>query len=242
MNNSENLKKGSTGKIPVDPSFPILKEGCPFILIPLAAGLILLFAPCVSILNVLPVFILIMRIVGALMIVFALFCIFFFRNPKVRITQGEGIILSPCNGTVLEIEEKEDEKIIRAFLSVLNVHLQRSPIAGTVKSVEHKAGKFLAAWNPEAHILNEQNIITVESAAGVVVVRQIAGFLARRCVSAVKAGDELKAGVMIGLIKFSSQVDLHLPPDVIITVKPGDKIRAGINVVGEIKNERQAKN
>jgi phosphatidylserine decarboxylase len=232
MKSQSGSQNVGSGKIPVDPSFPILKEGCPFILAPLTAGVVLLVIRVFSINSLM---VILLSILGVLMIVFAFFCLFFFRNPRISITRGEGLILSPCNGTVLEIEENENEKIIRTFLSIFSVHLQRSPIAGTVKSVEHKDGKFLAAWNPEAHILNEQNIITIESEMRIFVVRQIAGFLARRCVSRVKAGDELGAGTMIGLIKFSSQVDLHLPPEAMITVKPGDKIRAGINIVGELK-------
>jgi phosphatidylserine decarboxylase len=135
----------------------------------------------------------------------------------------------------MEVTEEGGEKIIRAFLSVLNVHLQRSPVSGTVTDVTHKDGKFFAAWNPRAHIENEQNIITIQSndekLPGVYVVRQIAGFLARRCVSWVKSGDVLKAGDKIGMIKFSSQVDLHLPMTVSISVKSGDKLRAGITVM-----------
>ena len=229
---------GDSRKIPADPSFPILKESIPFIIIPLLIGLALFFLPCVLLANAVYIGIAvvwILRVVGTALIVFAFFCMFFFRNPKIKITQGDGLILSPCNGTVLEIENGDGEIIIRTFLSVLSVHLQRSPVAGTVKNVEYKKGKFLAAWNPDAHKLNEQNIITIETENGIYVVRQVAGFLARRCVSRVKAGDELNAGTMIGLIKFSSQVDLHVPVNTVVKVKPGDKIRAGIDVVGEIK-------
>jgi phosphatidylserine decarboxylase len=131
----------------------------------------------------------------------------------------------------MEISEEADENVIRVFLSVFSVHLQRSPISGTVKDIIHKDGKFLAAWKPEAHIENEQNIITIQGEDGMYTVRQIAGFLARRCVSWVKAGDTLNAGDKIGMIKFSSQVDLHLPKSAKINVKPGDKTQAGITVM-----------
>jgi phosphatidylserine decarboxylase len=132
----------------------------------------------------------------------------------------------------MELDEGEDGKIIRVFLSIFSVHLQRAPTAGTVISVTHQDGKFLMAWDPRAQSLNEQNIITIQGEDGVYTVRQIAGFLARRCVSWVKSGDILKAGDKIGMIKFSSQVDLHLPVRAAINVKPGDKVRAGITVVG----------
>ena len=207
----------------------ILKEGYPFIFPSFAAGLILVI---VSIFITLPFAAIACIVPGFVLIVFALFCVFFFRDPKIVITQGEGIILSPCNGTVMEVTEEGDEKILRVFLSVFSVHLQRSPVNGTVTDVTHKDGKFYAAWNPRAHIENEQNIIAIKGEDGIYLVRQIAGLLARRCVSWVKAGDVLKAGDKIGMIKFSSQVDLHLPKAAEIKVKPGDKTRAGITVIG----------
>ncbi|MDR0718288.1 MAG: phosphatidylserine decarboxylase [Treponema sp.] len=218
----------------------IIKEGFPFIIVPLLAGLGFIVIPCALGLGI-PALFYVCLAAGIILIIFALFCAFFFRDPKIIVnggadtgTAGAGLILSPCNGTVLEIEETETEKILRVFLSIFNVHLQRSPVAGTVRDVAHKDGKFYAAWNPLAQSENEQNIITIEGNAGVFVVRQIAGFLARRCVSWVKAGDELRAGDKIGLIKFSSQVDLHMPKGAEITVKAGDKVRAGVTPVGTI--------
>jgi phosphatidylserine decarboxylase len=131
----------------------------------------------------------------------------------------------------MEVTEEGGERIIRVFLSIFSVHLQRSPVAGTVVDVIHHNGKFLAAWDPKAHVENEQNIFTIQSDDGVYVVRQIAGLVARRCVTWVKKGDVLKVGDKIGMIKFSSQVDLHLPKRAVITVKAGEKVRAGITVV-----------
>jgi phosphatidylserine decarboxylase len=212
----------------------ILKEGFPFIFIPLMLALALIIIPAVTFSGAAVSAVPACVFLGAAALLFACFCAFFFRDPKVTIKGAGGSILSPCNGTVLEIAETENEKILRVFLSIFDVHLQRSPVDGTVKSVEHKDGLFLAAWDPKAHSQNEQNIITIETGRGVFVVRQIAGFLARRCVSWVKAGDVLRAGDRIGLIKFSSQVDLHLPKTAEIAVKPEDKVRAGITVVGVI--------
>ncbi|MCL2065907.1 MAG: phosphatidylserine decarboxylase [Treponema sp.] len=209
---------------------PVLKEGYPFIIPPLFAGLAMIVFFRIKGMGTSPAGIT-FTCIGIILVVFALFCMFFFRDPKIEITQGDNIILSPCNGTVMELEEG-DEKIIRVFLSVFNVHLQRSPIEGTVTSVKHQDGKFLMAWDPRAHSLNEQNIITIQGADGIYTVRQIAGFLARRCVSWVKAGDTLNAGDKIGMIKFSSQVNLYMPSGVEIKVKPGDKVRAGITVMG----------
>jgi phosphatidylserine decarboxylase len=210
----------------------ILKEGYPFILPSFAAGLVLII---ISVFTVSPYAVVACTATGSLLVIFALFCIFFFRDPKITITQGEGIIISPCNGTVMEITEEGGETVIRVFLSVFSVHLQRSPVSGTVAEVVHKDGKFLAAWNPRAHFENEQNIITIKNEAGIFTVRQIAGFLARRCVSWVKSGASLKAGDKIGMIKFSSQVDLHLPKTASVNVKKGDKTKAGITIMAHLK-------
>ena len=198
----------------------IVREGYPFILVPLILGLVLIFAGWGRI----------SFIIGILCILISLFCIYFFRDPSIEITKGEGLILSPCNGTVLEVSENETEKVIRVFLSVLDVHLQRSPIDGKVTKVEYKPGKFLKAMEPEAHIVNEQNLITIENENGTYLVKQVAGILARRCVAWVKPGDVLKTGDKIGVIKFSSQVDLHMPKNAEIKVKKDDKVVSGVTI------------
>ena len=203
----------------------IVKEGIPFIAVPLILGLVLVFAGIGKVFFV----------IGIICILAALFCVYFFRDPAISITQGEGIILSPCNGTVLEVGENDKEKFIRVFLSVLDVHLQRSPVAGKVINVEYKPGKFLKAMEPEAHIVNEQNHITIENETGTYLVKQVAGILARRCVAWVKPGDVLKTGDKIGVIKFSSQVDLHMPKNVEIKVKKDDKVISGVTVFAVLK-------
>jgi phosphatidylserine decarboxylase len=198
----------------------IVKEGYVFIISPFVVSLILFFSNIGMIAD----------IIGFLFILVSLFCLYFFRDPDVKITEGDNLILSPCDGTVLEVSENETEKVVKVFLSVLDVHLQRSPIAGKVISVEHKPGKFLKAMEPEAHIVNEQNIITIENENGKYLVKQIAGILARRCVAWVKTGDILKAGDKIGVIKFSSQVDIHMPKGVDVKVKFGDKVVSGVTI------------
>ncbi|MDR1862506.1 MAG: phosphatidylserine decarboxylase [Treponema sp.] len=213
----------------------IVKEGRPFILPPLALGsLFIAVSAVIGPASAYPLGFGILLGLGILLLVFALFCLFFFRDPAITVAGDENHVLSPCNGTVLQTEEDENEKVVRVFLSIFNVHLQRSPVRGRVKSLEHRDGKFLMAWDPLAHSLNEQNIFTIENERGLFTVRQIAGFLARRCVSWVKTGDELTQGEKIGCIKFSSQVDLHLPKSVEIKVQPGDPVRAGITIVGEM--------
>jgi len=208
----------------------VLKEGYPFIFSSFAAGAALIIVSVFTQLR--PVSVSCIAL-ASLLIVFSLFCAFFFRDPKITITKEDGIILSPCNGTVMEVTEEGDEKIIRVFLSIFSVHLQRSPVSGTVVDVKHKKGKFLPAWDSNAHIENEQNVFTIQGEDGVYTVRQIAGLVARRCVSWVKQGDVLKAGDKIGMIKFSSQVDLHVPQKSQIAVKQGDKTKAGITVIAK---------
>ena len=199
----------------------IVREGYPFILGLFMVGVLfnIFFAPLAIICYLL-----------------AIFCIFFFRDPDLTINEDENFILSPCNGTVMNVTETErGDTEVRVFMSVANVHLQRSPISGTVRSVVHKPGKFLKAHLPEAYIENEQNIITIENENGIYVVKQIAGILARRCVAWVNPGDVIKQGDKIGVIKFSSQVDLIMPAGYDVRVKVGDKVTSGLSIFAIIK-------
>jgi phosphatidylserine decarboxylase len=205
----------------------IAKEGFPFVLVPFALGAALVVLQSRLSLSLAFAF------AGIFLLIIALFCLFFFRDPDVIIPAGENLVLSPCNGTVIEVDESGAQtNVIRVFLSIFNVHLQRTPVPGTVRKVEHRDGKFLMAMNPQAHLVNEQNIITIESVHGTFIVKQIAGFLARRCVCWVAPGDVLAAGEKIGLIKFSSQVDIFLPKNIEISVQKGDKIISGLSILG----------
>jgi phosphatidylserine decarboxylase len=172
---------------------------------------------------------------GVVCLAGALFCAYFFRDPARQVPQGDHLVLSPCDGTVMQVTEENGMKVVRMFLSVMNVHLQRAPLAGVVKSVEYRPGKCVPAMRPDAHIVNEQNVITIETDGGNYIVKQIAGILARRVVSWVKAGDRIDKGQKIGIIKFGSQVDLHLPSHARITVRPGDTVVAGETTLGEIQ-------
>ena len=199
----------------------IVKEGYPFILGCFILGLVfnLFFAPLAIVFYLL-----------------SICCLLFFRDPDLTINADEKFILSPCNGTVMNVIENENGQTeVRVFMSVANVHLQRSPISGTVKSVEHKPGKFLKAHLPEAYVENEQNVITIENENGTYIVKQIAGILARRCVAWVNPGDVIKQGDKIGVIKFSSQVDLIMPAGYDVRVKVGDKVTSGLSIFAIIK-------
>jgi phosphatidylserine decarboxylase len=197
----------------------IAKEGLPFIVIPAILGVALVL---LGRFWVVP---------GYVLIIAALFCCYFFRDPSRTIPKEENLVLSPADGTIMEVGKDGDKKLIRIFLSVFNVHLQRAPVAGTVVSVEYKPGKFLPAMDKEAHIQNEQIVTTIKNKSGEYVVKQIAGILARRCVSWLKQNDEIKSGQKIGLIKFSSQVDISMPQSVEIKVKVGDVLVGGETII-----------
>jgi len=201
----------------------IAKEGFPFIVIPVVIGILFLVLSRNAYIGS----------CGWLFVLIGLFCAYFFRDPARIMPAGDNLIVSACDGVVMEAGEVSGEQVIRVFLSVFNVHIQRSPVAGTVESVEYRQGKFLPAMKPEAHIVNEQNVFTIQTPKGKIIVKQIAGILARRVVAWSKPGDTLEAGGKIGLIKFGSQVDIHMPITAKIKVKPGDKVTAGETVVGE---------
>jgi phosphatidylserine decarboxylase len=165
----------------------------------------------------------------------------FFRSPIRKVSPSERLILCPADGKVVVIEETEETEYfkdkrlqISIFMSPINVHSNRSPIAGVVKFFKYHPGKYLMAWNPKSSTLNERTTIVVQSSFGVeVLFRQIAGALARRIVWYVNEGKEVKQGDEFGFIKFGSRVDVFLPIGTKIKVKLGDKVKGGITVMGE---------
>ncbi len=199
----------------------IVKEGIPFIVVPCCMGVFV-----VSLLSG-PLAV----AAGITLICIGVFCAFFFRDPRRAVVVNDAELLAPADGTVMEISEEGGTKTVRIFLSVFNVHLQRSPCAGTVKSVVYVPGKCLPAMNENAHIENEQNVFTITTPGGDIVVRQIAGIIARRVVSWVKPGEHLAQGQKIGFIKFGSQVNILMPSTARVTVREGEKIIAGKTVV-----------
>jgi phosphatidylserine decarboxylase len=179
--------------------------------------------------------------VGALFMVFGSFCLYFFRDPEpdLELLKRDNVILSPAQGKVMEIARVDGEgygpgQVIRIFLSVFDVHTQRAPVGGTIKSVEYQAGLFLDARDQRAHVLNEQNSILMESPLGPIMVKQIAGLIARRIVCWVRVGDEARAGELIGLIRFGSQVDLYIPLGAAVQVKEGDRVWCGKTILAEM--------
>ena len=165
------------------------------------------------------------------------FFFWFFRDPERQVPNRAGAIVSPADGKVTAIEELEVDGMPRTrlsiFLNVFNVHVNRSPIAGVVRAVEYKRGKFGNAMGAVSSEENEQNIVTVEGEGHTVIFKQIAGLLARRIVFTPKIGDFLQRGQRVGLIKFSSRVDVVLGSDVVLAVKVGDHVKGGSSLLGQ---------
>ena len=158
----------------------------------------------------------------------------FFRNPRRAIPDGARWIVSPADGRVIQISRPPDgDQTISIFMSVFNVHVNRSPIRGQLESLEYRRGRFKPAYAAEAPRVNEQNTLTIAGEGMKVVVRQIAGLIARRVVCWKKPGDSLQRGERIGLIRFGSRVDVVLPREVNITVHVGDRVRGGSSILGE---------
>lgn len=171
-----------------------------------------------------------------------LFSLYFFRDPKVRTLPQEGEFLSPAYGTVVEIKEDENPKSsekskkVGIFLSVFDVHMNYSPVQGKVTYVQHQKGRFCNALKAEAADVNECNWVSIESEKGNVLVKQIAGLIARRIVCPIQEGVSLRAGEKIGLIQFGSRVDIWLPAEAEILVKKGDRVCGGVTVIGALKS------
>jgi phosphatidylserine decarboxylase len=172
----------------------------------------------------------------ALPVVFlAAFCLWFFRDPERVVTQVAGAIVSPGDGKVTDVSNVmlagAERKRISIFLNVFNVHVNRSPIAGTIREVRYQKGKFVNAMDANSAEENEQNIVTVEGEGHTVVFKQIAGLIARRIVFTKKVGDIVARGERVGLIKFGSRVDVLMEPHVQIAVKVGDHVRGASTVL-----------
>lgn len=167
---------------------------------------------------------------------FALFSAYFFRDPERPLPQDPMKIYAPGDGVVLSVarEGPGDAVTMRMFLSVFDVHVQRAPCAGTVKSVQHIPGSFVAAMKDEAKG-NERCVMTLlpEGGRAPLAVEQIAGLVARRIECWPKEGERLKAGERYGIIHFGSQAAVHFPAGSRCTVKPGDRAAAGLTVIGE---------
>lgn len=171
----------------------------------------------------------------AIPIVLALFFLWFFRDPHRPIPSEPGQIVSPADGVVTEAEWIETTSggrlRLSIFLNVFDVHVNRSPVSGTVTIVEHREGQFMNAMNPESVLHNEQTLIRIDGGGYEVSFKQIAGLLARRIVCNVKPGDRVERGQRVGLIKFGSRVDVLLPGEANLRVKTGVRVKGGSTVL-----------
>lgn len=206
--------------------WPIAQEGFPFLAISLAAALI---SALVS-----------WHWIAYCFCALAAFIAFFFRNPERHPPTGEGNIVSPADGRVLSIVDVDhsphgDGPAVKVsiFMSVLNVHINRMPIAATVRKVDYRPGRFLVASLDKASSDNERNTLVVEDAQGrLMSIVQIAGIVARRIVCYARAGDQFDQGARLGLIRFGSRVELFIPRPSEISVKAGARVRAGETIIG----------
>jgi len=169
----------------------------------------------------------------------AVFFLWFFRDPERVIPDAAGAVVSPADGKVTDVswvtESGSKQARISIFLSVFDVHVNRSPIEGEVCAVRYQRGKFLNAMNQASAEQNEQNIVRVEGDGQVVIFKQIAGLLARRIVFHPKVGDRLQRGQRVGLIKFGSRVEVLLNASAGLQVKVGDRVRGGASVLAYLQ-------
>jgi phosphatidylserine decarboxylase len=179
---------------------------------------------------------------GIVPIVLAAFFLWFFRDPQRTVPSGEGLIVSPGDGLVTETVQISTPEGIRQrisiFLSVFDVHINRTPIGGVLSAVRYQKGQYLNAMNPASAERNEQNIVTVRGQGideGIeVTFKQIAGLLARRIVFNFKDGDTVARGQRVGLIKFGSRVDVLVPGDATLRVKVGERVKGGESVLAAV--------
>lgn len=175
---------------------------------------------------------------AALPVVLAMFFLWFFRDPSRNVPIEPGLIVSPGDGKVEElewIEFPEGGRLrVTIFLNVFDVHVNRVPVGGVVILSEHNEGQFMNAMKPESAIHNEQTLITIDAGGYTVSFKQIAGLLARRIVNNLKVGDRVERGQRMGLIKFGSRVDVLMPAETTPRVKVGDRVKGGSSILGQV--------
>ena len=175
---------------------------------------------------------------GAVLVAMGLFALFFFRDPPRAIPQEAGGVVSPADGTVVGVEDLAENvhydgpcRRISIFLSLFNVHINRAPVAGTVRLITYQPGGFKAAMAAETTDCNEANTVHLDTEHGPVTVRQISGLVARCIVCRAGVGDRFEKGEKFGMIKFGSRTELYLPPETEVCVTLKDKVRAGASMV-----------
>jgi len=205
---------------------PIAREGWPLVLVPLGLAVVL--------------FLVRWPWTAGVFLALALFTAFFFRDPDRRAPDDPRLVLSPADGKVIVAGPApagnplgEGATQVSVFLSIFDVHVNRSPVGGRISRVEYHEGEFLPAFQDKASLANEQNSVTIEDGTRRVNFKQIAGLIARRIVFKKKVGDTVAAGERVGMIKFGSRVDVFLPRGATLRVKVGDRVVAGVSALGE---------
>jgi len=175
-------------------------------------------------------------------IIFFLFILYFFRIPKRELTFSESKVVAPADGKVVVIEQVNDTEYfhddriqVSIFMSPVNVHVNRVPMDGTVVYNHYHKGKYLVAWNPKSSTLNERHSIVLENTHGTILVKQIAGALAKRICNYAEPGKIFKQGEEFGFIKFGSRVDMLLPLNAVIEVQPGQTVKSGVTIIASLK-------
>ena len=209
-------------------------------------GTIVVSIIVVAVINLLTLFLISPRypIVGWIVFLATLglliFILSFFRIPRRTHHEGDDAIVAPCDGTVVVIEEVEADEYfkdrrlqISIFMSPLNVHVNRNPVNGEVLYSQYHKGKYLVAWHPKSSTENERHSVVYRHEGKEVLVKQIAGALAKRIVNYLKPGDQVKQGSEMGFIKFGSRVDLLLPLDTKVEVTMNQKVKGGVSIIGK---------
>jgi phosphatidylserine decarboxylase len=176
---------------------------------------------------------------GLPLFVLALFCLYFFRDPERAVPAGP-VAVAPADGKVVAVRRESEELTrISIFLNIFDVHVNRTPVSGTIMSVRYQPGQFRVASREECSSRNEQNVVTVQGDGGSVVFKQIAGLIARRIVFFRKPGDRVAAGDRVGLIKFGSRMDVIFGPEWQIAVNPGMRVRAGSSIIARLRDHTE---
>lgn len=181
------------------------------------------------------------RIISIISLVLFLFIVSFFRIPAREMKQDESLVIAPCDGKVVVIEETyepeyfQDKRLqVSIFMSPANVHVNRNPISGQVKLSQYHAGKYLVAWHPKSSTENERHTVVIGNGKADILVRQIAGALARRIVNYLKPGMLVNQNEELGFIKFGSRVDLYLPIGTEVTVAIDQVVKGGQTIIAKI--------
>lgn len=180
-------------------------------------------------------------LVAFVLTVLALWVAYFFRDPEREGERGKQLIIAPADGKIVQISEVDEPAFLQSkaqrisiFMNVFNVHVNRYPVAGTVRYVHYNKGKFINAAADKASLENEQSSVGIETESGRILVRQIAGLIARRIVTYGKLGEKVNQGDRMGIIRFGSRVDVFVPVDAKLRVKVGQVTFAGVTVLAEL--------